>query len=83
MTSAAATGRRVLAALDEGRRIAIEQAQEQAAYHRQLIVEFALIDIRNGGQRRGRAARIRRKLRGLLTERHIRRVLADIASMSG
>lgn len=80
MRDAADVGRRVLEGLDRGRAISIEQSRQRAAALRAAVLQLAADDLARGRKPRGRAGRIARKLRGLASERHIRRILSDTFS---
>ena len=81
MTRAEETGRKVLAALDAGRAVAVRRAREQGVRTMALVAELVVLDARAGRPVRGRAGRIARKLRGMLTEGQIRRKLRTLSSM--
>ena len=80
---AALVGRKVLAGLDRGRQIAIQQAQARAAEKRIMIVIAANADHAAGKPERGLAGRISRKLHGAISERHAKRILDALSSASG
>jgi hypothetical protein len=71
---------RAKAARDAGRAEAIRKARERADYHRELVVRFAADDVRAGKPDRGRPGRVMRKLRGLLSESQVRRILRTLTS---
>lgn len=75
----AAVGRSVLRALDEGRAKAIATAKAQSMMLREQISRAVRIDRAAGNGERGRARRVKLLLRGIVSvsERHIRRVLAE------
>ena len=73
MTSAAATGRKVLEGLAKGRR----QRQEQAAELRRAVLQIAGELSARGLASYGMAGRIARRLPGIVTERHVRRILCE------
>lgn len=79
---AALVGRKVLAGLDRGRQIAIQQAQARAAEKRIMIVIAANADRAAGKPERGLTERISRKLPGFLSQRQIKRILATLSSLS-
>ena len=76
------TGERVLAGLDKGRSKAIAQAQERAAQKTMLVVIAANADRDAGWPSRGLAGRISRKLGGAISERHCKRILDALSSVS-
>lgn len=78
--SAADTGRKVLAALDAGRRKAIRKAKSRAAALAVRIVDLAHADMLAGRPDRGRAKRI--ALTVGVSERHARRILDGFFSVS-
>jgi hypothetical protein len=78
---AADVGRRVLLCLDAGRNKAIAKAKRRAAGHAALIIDLAAIDARAGRPERGRAGRIARKLRGMLSESQVHRILRALSSV--
>jgi hypothetical protein len=80
MTDASRIGRLVLDALDRGRAIAIEEKQQRAALLRAAVLRQAADDEARGRSPWGRPGRIARKLRGLVSERHVRRILSDVQS---
>jgi hypothetical protein len=75
-------GRKVLAGLDRGRAIAIAQAKARSAQRVGLIVVLVNTDTQQGRPDRGRAGRIARKLGGLISERHVKRILDRLSRMS-
>ncbi len=82
MTDPYATGRRVLEALAEGRRIAIQQRKAQAADNERLVRLELDRDILAGHPERGRPGRISRRLRGRIGERGVRKILERLSSGS-
>jgi len=80
MTDAEAIGRKVIAALDVGRRIAIEASQQRSAGLRRVIAQLAADDAARGKPARGRAGRIARKLDGLSSERRVLQILSETQS---
>jgi hypothetical protein len=78
MTKAALVGRKVLAGLAKGRRLAIEQAQAQSRDLAEEVLTHATVDVLKGNPSWGRARRIARKMPGKISERHIRRLLATL-----
>jgi hypothetical protein len=70
---------RIAAGLARGRAKAAAHQAEHALELRRIVAQRARADARAGNSHRGRAARIARQLRGLVTERHVRRVLSDIS----
>ena len=72
------TGDRVLQALDAGRAKAHEISQARASSLRAAVDRLATDDIARGKSKRGRAGRIARRLHGLVTERHVGRILSDM-----
>lgn len=79
MTSAAATGRKVLEGLAKGRRLAIAAAQARGLKRAKEILDLAAADVLAGRPSRGRAGRICRKMGGELSESQIRRHLKIIS----
>ncbi|MEO7863737.1 MAG: hypothetical protein ABIU05_25555 [Nitrospirales bacterium] len=79
---AARIGRRVLAALDRGRALAIQQAQARAEGKRLMVVIAANADRAAGKPERGLAGRISRKLHGAISERQTKRILDELSSVS-
>ncbi len=73
VTSSAATGRKVLEGLAKGRR----QRQEQAAELRRAVLQIAGELSARGLASYGMAGRIARRLPGIVTERHVRRILCE------
>lgn len=71
------TGRRVLEALDRGRARAHAASQARADALRRAVERLAADDAARGRPTRGRPARIARRLHGLASERHVRRILSD------
>ncbi len=82
MTDPAETGRRVLEALAGGRALAIERARERSALLAKLVAAAACRDCAAGKPSRGRAGRVARLLRGLASERHVKRILDAQSSAS-
>ena len=76
MADAADIGARVLAVLEAGRLVARLNRETRAAELRLLVLAAADRDAQRHGER-GRAGRIALRLRGLVTERHVRRLLED------
>ena len=79
---AALIGRKVLAGLDRGRTLAIQQAKARAAGKRLMVVIAANADRAAGKPERGLAGRISRKLHGAISERHVKRILATLFCLS-
>jgi hypothetical protein len=77
-----ATGLRVLAALEEGRRLAIEAKRQRAARVRLLVLAASRRDEQRGHPSRGRAGRISRDLHGVVTRRHVQRILDTLSCVS-
>lgn len=75
-------GHKVLAGLAKGRAIAIRQGQERAAAKRLTVVIVANADRAAGKPSRGLAGRVSRKLQGAISERHVKRILARLSSLS-
>ena len=75
-------GQKVLAGLSKGRQRAIAQAKERAAFHVAHVAIHANADVAAGKPERGRAGRIARRLGGTLSERHVKRILDGLSSMS-
>lgn len=84
MSDPAEVGRRVLEALAEGRRRAIAQVQNEARRRDLLRLVAAKLrrELDRGLPARGRAGRIARELHGLVTERHVLRILKSDALFS-
>lgn len=82
MTDAADTGAAVLAGLARGRAIANARAQAAAEQLRRQVIAGLGVDLLNGKDERGRAGRIKRRLHLQVGERHIRRILDTLYSMS-
>lgn len=82
MTTARDVGERVLLGLAKGRARAIAQAKARGAARLAMIVVLANEDLQRGRPSRGRASRIARKLHGLLSERHVKRILDRLSSVS-
>jgi len=80
MAEAAATGRRVLAALDAGRERAIAYQRERAARYERLVRPELDLDILAGHPERGRAGRIARRLG--ISEGGCRKILHRLSSCS-
>lgn len=80
MKNAAATGERVLAALDRGRALAIARARERAAPNERDVRRLLDLDILAGKGARGRAGRISRVLHGRVSESGVRKILARLFS---
>lgn len=78
----AAVGAKVLRNLAKGRAKLHEDRRAQATFWRRIIADYVLLDLRDGGSRRGRAQRIACKLRHKIGERMVRRYLASLASSS-
>ena len=81
----ATVGERVLAGLAKGRRRAIEDAQARGAITRRAVRRALDVDVLEGRSERGRAGRIARRLRrqGVgISERHVRRILDTLSSVS-
>ena len=75
-------GARVLTALDAGRAEGHRRARERAApWHRLIRAELDSDTLRGHGAR-GRAARIKRRLRLPYSERHVKRILDTFSSVS-
>jgi hypothetical protein len=68
-------------ALDAGRAKAIAAARERALYRQQLVLDFATQDLRAGNPVRGRPVRVARKLRGLLSQSQVRKILRALSSV--
>jgi len=81
MRDAYDTGRRVLEALERGREIARREAQERATDFRAAVERLAAEDALRFGAR-GRAGRIARRLHGIRSERHVKRILDALSGMS-
>ena len=79
---AALTGAKVLDALDKGRALAIRQNQARSAQHLATVVILFNADRQQGRPARGQAGRIARKLGGLLSERHVKRILDRLSRVS-
>ena len=79
---AALTGAKVLDALDKGRALAIRQNQARSAQHLATVVVLFNADRQQGRPARGQAGRIARKLGGLLSERHVKRILDRLSRVS-
>lgn len=77
-----AVGARVLAALDRGRAKAIAQARARGARTLALVADLAHADLLAGRSARGRPGRIARRLRGAVSERRVREILAALYSVS-
>jgi hypothetical protein len=75
-------GTRVLVALERGRRAAIAKSRKRAAQLERAVREELDRDILSGKPARGRAGRIERRLQGVVTERHVRRILDSLACAS-
>ncbi len=75
--SAEETGRRVLAGLAKGRDIAIARQRSRGQQTRALVYDLAMADKRGP---RGLAKRIALTLR--LSERHVKRILDTLSSVS-
>lgn len=71
----ARVGLAVLAAFDRGRAEAHAAAALRAARLRDVVQLYAEQDQARGLPPRGRAGRIARRLRGLASERHVRRLI--------
>jgi hypothetical protein len=75
----------VIAALNQGRQKAIARAKAAAAEHQVLVMRADLLDRSLGTGSRGRAGRITRRLRrnGIeISERHVKRILDTLVSVS-
>jgi len=72
----AVTGAKLLAHLDAQRAKRHAQQAERAARLRLLVLAAADRDAQRNGER-GRAGRIALRLHGLVTERHVRRILKE------
>jgi len=78
-------GLRVLAGLTAGREKAIRRAQTRAGALAALVLDLAHADMLAGRPARGRAGRVRRKLSALgrtTSERHVKRILDGLSSVS-
>ena len=85
VSDAAATGTKVLAALEAGRARAIDQAKAQAAQNQRAVREALDVDIIAGNPERGRAGRIARVVRVhgyQVTRRTVQRILDKLSSVS-
>lgn len=83
MADDAQVGRRLLAVLAAGRERAIATQREHGAITIRAVRRQLDVDVLEGRSERGRAGRIARRLRRLgltVSERHVRRILADILS---
>lgn len=69
-------GERVLAGLAKGRNRAIANARARAARLEAAVVAIARLDESLGFPERGRAVRVAAEMRGQVTARHVRRILA-------
>ena len=72
----------VLAGLAKGRQRAIARAKARAAETQLLVIIAANADRDAGRPLRGRAGRIRRKLHDAISERHVKRILDRLSSVS-
>ena len=72
-------GLAVLEAFDRGRARANAEAALRAARLRDLVQLYAEQDQARGLPPRGRAGRIARRLPGLATERHVRRLIRTLS----
>jgi len=75
-------GERVLAGLEKGRRRAIAQAQARGARTVRAVCQALDVDLLEGRGERGRAGRIARRLRGMVGERQVRKILERLSSGS-
>lgn len=83
---AAITGQKVLSGFAKGRQRAIEVSKARAALNASVVAILANQDRDAGRPRRGLAGRIARKMKwegkGTLSERHVKRILDTLMSMS-
>ena len=77
MADPEAVGRRVLLALDVGRRVAIEASQQRSAGLRRVIAQLAADDAARGRPDWGRAVRIHEQIKGFCSERWVRKILSE------
>ena len=82
MSDAAQVGERVLEGLAKGRTRAIAAARERAAPTWRAIRAALDNDILDGYSARGRASRIKRRLRLTISERQVNNVLVSLYSAS-
>jgi len=68
-------GERILKAFEIGRTLAHARAQSRAQELRAAVLRLAAQDKAMGRRGRGRAARIARRLQGLVSTRHTARIL--------
>lgn len=81
--SAASLGAKVLAGLAKGRARLLVLNHERralAAVRRRVVSEYAAMDAQDGRPQRGRAGRIARKLNQKISERQVRKYLAQLIS---
>lgn len=71
-------GARVLAILARGRARRRSTQLEQSAAVIDAVLRVAAQDLALGRPARGRPGRVARKLRGMVSERHVRRILSDL-----
>ena len=71
---------RARAAFDAGRAKAIGQMRRRAEQHERLVLHWAAFDADRGHSPRGRAGRVTRQLRGLLSESQVQRILRKLSS---
>lgn len=79
---AAIVGRKVLAGGEKGRQRAIEKARAESRELAEQVLTLAVADIAKGNAAWGRPGRIARKMGGLISERHARRLLARLSGRS-
>ena len=78
-------GRKVLAYYELGRQRAIAQKKQQGSETLRLVYEFAKLELDKGRPRRGLAGRIHRHFLRTgkpISERHVKRILDTLMSMS-
>ena len=79
---ASIVGRKVLAGLEKAHQRAAELVQVRVQALVSQVLTMAAADIAKGNRARGRAGRIRRKMGGVISERHTKRILDKLSGMS-